>query len=68
MAISGTVPELIDPAAECRFAGRCPHEAPVCRNAEPQPSSLGERHEVACFIHNGAPDSAELPSFERRVR
>ncbi len=30
VAIEGTVPEFIDPAPGCRFAGRCPHAAAVC--------------------------------------
>ena len=68
VGISGTVPELIDPPAMCRFAGRCPYESELCRTADPMPAPVGAGHEVACFIH-GAPEGAiGRPSFDRRVR
>ena len=68
VGISGTVPELIDPPAMCRFAGRCPYEAELCRTTDPMPASAGEDHEVACFIHDAPPGATGLPSFDLRVR
>ena len=68
VAISGTVPELIDPPSACRFAGRCPHEVAACRNVDPQLLPGAEAHEVACFIHHPPAGDWEAPSFERRTR
>lgn len=51
-AIEGTVPELIEPESACRFAGRCPHTAPVCTTHDPVLEPIGEDRLVACFIHN----------------
>lgn len=58
-AIEGTVPELIDPAPACRFGGRCPYEAAVCRTADPVLHSTGNGHAVACFIHH-APEHVAI--------
>ena len=68
VAISGTVPELIDPPAMCRFAGRCPYESELCRAADPMPAPVGDGHEVACFIHNAPAGAIGRPSFDRRER
>jgi oligopeptide/dipeptide ABC transporter ATP-binding protein len=68
VGISGNVPELIDPPVMCRFAGRCPHEAELCRSADPEPAAVGSAHEVACFIHDAPAGAGGRPSFERRVR
>ena len=59
-AIGGTVPELIDPPAACRFAGRCPHESGACRKFDPRLERLSGQHSVACFIEHAAP-SGEQP-------
>jgi oligopeptide/dipeptide ABC transporter ATP-binding protein len=61
VAIAGSVPELIDPPAACRFAGRCPHVAEACTLADPEPN--GDAHQVACFIHN-PPAVGEAPTFD----
>ena len=68
VGISGTVPELIDPPAICRFVGRCPFEAELCRSSDPMPVSVGNSHEVACFIHDAPAGAGGRPSFDRRVR
>lgn len=67
-AIEGTVPELIDPPPSCRFAGRCPHEAPVCRSSDPELVPMSPGHEVSCFIHHRPEGLEDVPSFERPVR
>ncbi|WP_020576352.1 ABC transporter ATP-binding protein [Actinopolymorpha alba] len=41
----------------CRFAGRCPHTMPVCRDTTPVVSDLGGGHWVRCWLHE--PASAE---------
>ena len=52
-AIEGTVPELINPPAMCRFHTRCPYAAPACASIEPP---LRERdrpgHWTACFLYD----------------
>jgi oligopeptide/dipeptide ABC transporter ATP-binding protein len=68
VAISGTVPELIDPPPSCRFAGRCPFEAPACLASDPTLATVGDGHEVACFIHHPPADADPVPSFDRTVR
>ncbi len=65
-AIRGTVPELIEPAPSCRFAGRCPYEETACRQQDPQLQPLGDEHSVSCFIHH-PPASGQRPSFDRRT-
>ena len=68
-AIEGTVPELVDPSPACRFAGRCPHEQPMCTAYDPRLEPLAGDHEVACFIHHPPPGAAgRRPSFAERTR
>ncbi len=62
VAIAGTVPELIEPPALCRFSGRCPHAAPVCETMDPMVQPLDDEHDVACFIHHPV-TGAENPTF-----
>jgi len=50
-AIPGTVPKLIEPAAGCRFAGRCKHVQPACRTATPPLVAVAPGHKVACILH-----------------
>jgi oligopeptide/dipeptide ABC transporter ATP-binding protein len=67
-AIEGTVPELVDPARACRFAGRCPHQVELCSSFEPELRPIAADHEVACFIHHPARESAgKRPSFAERT-
>ena len=63
-AIRGTVPELVDPPAACRFSGRCPHETGACRSNDPVLESIAPGHLVACFIDHPAP-SGEPPTYDR---
>jgi oligopeptide/dipeptide ABC transporter ATP-binding protein len=63
-AIKGSVPELIDPPAACRFSGRCPHETSACRQHDPTLFNVSEGHSVACFIDHAAP-SGDQPKFEK---
>jgi len=53
-AIEGTVPELVDPPAACRFAGRCPDEVAVCTRSDPQMVEIEPEHAAACFVHAAA--------------
>ena len=63
VAIEGTVPELIDPADACRFAGRCPHTAPACVQVDPALVAPGvPDHEVACLLHVRAAEAGLDPA------
>ncbi len=53
-AIPGTVPKLIEPAAGCRFAGRCKHVTPRCSAATPPLVEVAPGHKVACILHQSA--------------
>jgi peptide/nickel transport system ATP-binding protein len=46
--IPGSVPDLIDPPAGCRFHPRCSHAMEVCADLKPEPTSLSAEHWVAC--------------------
>ena len=63
-AIRGTVPELVDPPAACRFSGRCPHETGTCRSNDPALEAIAPGHLVACFIDHPA-RSGERPTYDR---
>ena len=53
----GEVPSLIDLPPGCPFAARCPKALPVCREAMPGPTFIGEGHWVRCHLF-GAGESA----------
>ncbi len=46
--IAGTVPDPFLPIEGCAFASRCRHVEPDCRATEPDLSSFGPSHLVAC--------------------
>ena len=50
--IPGLVPSLVGEMRGCHFAGRCPHVADVCRQAEiPLEVGAGGEHLVRCIRH-----------------
>jgi oligopeptide/dipeptide ABC transporter ATP-binding protein len=53
--IPGSVPNLIDLPAGCRFAPRCGartrHELGICTEAEPELTEVEGRHAVRCWMH-----------------
>ena len=49
--ISGTVPNLLRLPRGCRFAPRCPHAMPKCREDAPALTKNGES-EVACWLYD----------------
>jgi oligopeptide/dipeptide ABC transporter ATP-binding protein len=72
-AIPGTVPELIDPPAACRFHTRCPNAVELCSRVEPafvDRTDGGEPHPVACLAHADPSDlgvdRSQLPVLEER--
>ncbi len=51
--IAGSVPNLIQPPAGCRFHPRCPFAMPVCRTDPPPMTDEGAGHAVACYLYHG---------------
>lgn len=47
--IPGNPPDLRNPPAGCRFAGRCPFAIDTCRTADPPLVSVDRDHEAACW-------------------
>lgn len=47
--LAGTVPNLLQPPAGCRFAPRCAFAQPACSNSTPPPEPVGIDHSVACI-------------------
>lgn len=47
-AIGGTVPDLVDPPAGCRFANRCGRATPLCGEQRPPVMRIRSRQDVAC--------------------
>ena len=47
----GEVPLLIDPPPGCPFAPRCPKVMPVCREAMPTRTFVGDGHWVNCHLY-----------------
>jgi oligopeptide/dipeptide ABC transporter ATP-binding protein len=49
--IPGSIPNLLNPPAGCRFNPRCPHVMPQCR-VDPSPGviPLSRTHNVACHL------------------
>jgi len=56
--IIGTPPDLFYPPKGCSFAARCKHSMKICGLMEPEMSSCGDNHTVACWLlHPYAPKS-----------
>lgn len=49
-SIPGSVPELIDPDAGCRFADRCAYFSAECKQVDPKMRQIKEGHHVACIL------------------
>jgi peptide/nickel transport system ATP-binding protein len=48
--VPGSAPDLAGPAAECRFAPRCPAATDRCRSEQPEfTGGINPRHQFACF-------------------
>ncbi len=48
-SIPGIVPEVYDEITGCRFAGRCPHYAPICDNRQ-EDYVFGPGHTAKCIV------------------
>ena len=47
--MQGDAGSLINMGTGCRFAPRCRYAGPECRERDPEPVTVGEDHQVACF-------------------
>jgi oligopeptide/dipeptide ABC transporter ATP-binding protein len=52
-AIPGTVPELADLPAGCRFHPRCERAMEKCRLENPALGKIDDEHAVACWLYEG---------------
>jgi oligopeptide/dipeptide ABC transporter ATP-binding protein len=52
-AIAGSVPQLIDPPAQCHFQSRCQWSASACTKNVPQLADLNSKRQVACLRFGG---------------
>lgn len=56
--IPGTVPNLIDPPAGCRFAPRCrarmEYNLEICTQKHPELTDVAEGHKVRCWLYQSA--------------
>ena len=70
-AVRGEIPSPVNLAPGCRFAGRCPHVLPVCRERDPAWIDIGDGRAVACHLYDpavvpgGPPPELTGPSPER---
>src|SRR6056297_24195 len=51
-AITGTVPDLVDPPSGCRFHKRCHETMEICKKERPPFIEVEEDHYVACHLFN----------------
>jgi oligopeptide/dipeptide ABC transporter ATP-binding protein len=49
-AVRGEIPSPVSLAPGCRFAGRCPHVMPVCRERDPAWREIEPDRAVACHL------------------
>jgi oligopeptide/dipeptide ABC transporter ATP-binding protein len=49
--IQGTVPNLLRLPIGCRFAARCPHVMPICREVDPLLGTLDDGRKVRCHLY-----------------
>jgi len=62
--IEGHLPDYTDPPRACRFADRCPHAEPECRETYPYPRETDPKHNVACHLFDGQPIHSRHNDFE----
>jgi len=51
-AISGDVPNLLNPPPGCQFHPRCPYAFTRCRKDHPNLHEVAPNHKVACFLRD----------------
>lgn len=51
VGITGTVPDLVNPPAGCRFHPRCPYATNKCSQKKPPLTEVKPGHHVACYLY-----------------
>ena len=51
--IPGSIPNLLQPPAGCRFYDRCPLRMDICRKEKPPLVDAGGGQRVACHLYPG---------------
>lgn len=49
-SIPGSPPDLLHPPTGCRFHPRCPYAMDICKKVDPELTSAGKMHSVACHL------------------
>lgn len=49
--VPGMIPDLVDPPEGCRFHPRCSARMDICSQKRPGKYTLGENHDVECFLY-----------------
>jgi peptide/nickel transport system ATP-binding protein/oligopeptide transport system ATP-binding protein len=57
-SIPGSIPNLLDPPAGCRFQPRCPLAKEICARQKPPTVEAAPGHRVACHHYPGPPVEA----------
>ncbi len=58
LVLQGETPDPIDLPSGCRFHPRCPEAFALCPKVQPRLEDLGEAHQAACLLVQGASDVA----------
>jgi peptide/nickel transport system ATP-binding protein len=61
--IAGSIPDLTDPPAGCRFATRCPEVMDHCATVVPETRVVEDGHQVDCHLYT---DQRPEPPREQR--
>jgi peptide/nickel transport system ATP-binding protein len=59
LSTASEMPNLVNPSVRCRFATRCPHVMPVCKEQSPPRVDLGDGHWVRCFLFGSGAKAAD---------
>jgi oligopeptide/dipeptide ABC transporter ATP-binding protein len=52
VSIKGSVPDLMNLPAGCRFHPRCPRIMDKCRERNPEPIQIGSKHWASCLLYD----------------